>query len=182
MRAPGSRAIARTARASCRRGWARLLPRPTNARAALRDVPPRAVRRSLARRFGVRRCRRGLVTVLPAAPARPALLLGPFVGFQHRHALVVARAGEAIPPVGEARELAFEFAALAAQREEIPAGPITRMLDEPERTPARALQETRLQRPDLLDRRFEAARDGELFCLLLEHGVHRREQRRNRRF
>ncbi len=54
------------------------------------------------------------------------------------------------------------------------------MLEQRERPLARAAVEARLQRPDLLHRRGEAARDRELVGLLVEHVVHRREQRRRR--
>ena len=63
-------------------------------------------------------------------------------------------------------ELAFELAAPAAQVEEIVAGAKARMLEQPVRTLAGALLEARLQRPDLLDRRLEAARDRDLLRLL----------------
>ena len=76
--------------------------------------------------------------------------------------------------------VAFELAAPAAEIQEIPAGAKARMLEQPVRTLARALLEARLQRPDLLDRRLEAARYRDLLRLLGEHGVHRLEQRRNR--
>ena len=161
--------MANTARASCRRGWARLLPSPTKASVAL--TPPRA---------GVRRRDLAVLAALAPAAARAATRLRGLVRFQHRLALVGPGAGEAVPPVGEAGELALELAALAAQLEEIPARAVTRMLEQPVRALAGALLEARLQRPDFLDRRLEPARDRDLLRLLAQHLVHRVEQCRDR--
>ena len=87
---------------------------------------------------------------------------------------------EAIPPLGKRGKLAFHFAAGAAQPQEIVAGAEARMLEQTKRTLARALLETRLQCPGLLDGRLEAAWNRQPLGLLLEHPVHRIEQGRHR--
>ena len=48
-----------------------------------------------------------------------------------------------MPPIGKFGERAVELAALAAQLEEIPAGAVARVLEEPERPLAGALLEAR---------------------------------------
>ena len=157
--------MARTARASCRRGWARLLPRPTKASVRAFTRAEGSSRRRWRRRVRRRRprgaCARGRATA--------ALALRALVRLQHRLALVGPGVGEAVPPSGETRELAFELAAPAAQIQEVPAGAKARMLEQPVRALAGALLEARLQRPDLLDRRLEPARDRDLLRLLGEH-------------
>src|SRR5262249_14735524 len=53
-----------------------------------------------------------------------------------------------------------------------------RMLEQAKRALSRALLEARLHGPGLLDCRLETSRNGELLCLLFEHTLHRREERR----
>ena len=77
-------------------------------------------RPSLRRRLGIRRRMRVAVGPFAAAAARAALLFRSLVRTEHRFALGVGRVGEALPPLGEIGELAFEFAARAAQRRESP--------------------------------------------------------------
>src|SRR5581483_3075469 len=94
-----------------------------------------------------------------AAPARSAFALRRLVGLEHRRPVGFSCIGETIPPLRQIREGTLELAAPAAQIEEVPRRAVTRMLEQPERTLSGALLETRLQRPDLLDGGFEAARD-----------------------
>ena len=54
------------------------------------------------------------------------------------------------------------------------------MLEQAKRARAGALLETRLQRPDFFDRRFEAAWNGDPLGLPRQHAVHHFEQRRQR--
>src|SRR4029077_6204 len=97
---------------------------------------------------------------LGAAARRAAALAAcrRLVGPQHRVARRHIGILEARPPVDE---LLRHFAALAAQREEVVRGAKAGMLEQPVRPGPGALLEARLQRPDLLDRRLEAARDGD---------------------
>src|SRR5436305_15219933 len=127
----GSRPMARTARASCLRGWARLLPRPTKAVVigaplALRAVPPRqssvarlgaARRRScrLGRRIGRRRHDVSGGAALAPASSPAALALRSFLGLQHRLALGGPGIRETIPPRRAVRELPLERAASTAK-------------------------------------------------------------------
>ena len=84
---------------------------------------------------------------------------------------------EALPPVGKPSAFAFELAAVAAQTQEVVPCAEARMLEQPEGALSGSLLEARLQRPDLLDRRFEAAWDRQTSGLLFQHPIHRVEQR-----
>src|SRR5689334_5956035 len=132
-------------------------------------VPSRA-RRVVTRRAGRRRGLGGRAGLAPLAAAARALALRRLVGLQHRRARLVAGILEARPPVDER---GGRLAALRADRQEIIGGAKARMLEEAGGPRAGALLEARLQRPDLLDRRLEAARDRDTRSLGVEHLVHR---------
>ena len=75
----------------------------------------------------------------------------------------------------QVREFAFHFTAVAAQAKEVVSRTKTWMLQQAERSLSGALLEARLQRPDLLDRGFEASRNREPLRLLLQYLVRRFE-------
>src|SRR5436309_4191679 len=84
---------------------------------------------------------------------------------------------EAIPPLGKARQLGANFTAHTTQPKEIVTRTKAWVLEQPVGALTGALLKARLQRPCFFDRRFEAPRDRQAFGLLLEHAVHRFEQR-----
>src|SRR5499427_6403236 len=126
-------------------------------------------------RSSVRRQRRAR-TLAPAAPPPPLALAG-LRREQHARALGLARALEPLPPL---REIPGSLAARAAQQQEVvPRAEL--LVDEQREGPATAaLLEARLQRPDLLHHRGEAAWNRELVGLDVEHPVHGLEQGGNR--
>ncbi len=95
----------------------------------------------------------------PLAPAPALLLRRRLVGDQHALALVRARVAGSAPTI--ARLPAAHSADCRAQGEEVVRGAKARMLEQPVRALAAALQEARLQQPQLLHGRVEAARDRE---------------------
>src|SRR5205085_10882442 len=113
-----------------------------------------------------------------AAAAAPALLLRPRL-FAHQHALALVRTGvlEALPPL---RGFLRRVRRGGTQREEIIGGAEARVLQQPVGTLAAALEEPRLQQPQLLHRRVEAPRDRERLALLVERLVHGVVQRGDR--
>src|SRR5947207_13183866 len=113
--------------------------------------------------------------VLPSPAARaPAFLFRGFVRTQHVFALRSIGVLEVFPPVDE---LDRDLSAVSAQPEKVVGGPEARMLEKPEWALTRTLLEARLHRPGFLDHGFQPARNRESFGLLLEHAVHRYEQR-----
>src|SRR6185503_7163558 len=137
----------------CRRGCGRLRPRPTNARAGIA--------------LFVGCWRRPLAVDRPALAApRASALLRRFVGLKHRVARVLRCLLELRPPVYERHR---HFAAFTAQHEEIICGAKPRMLEEASGPDACTLLEARLQRPDLLDRRFESPRNCNALGLRAQH-------------
>src|SRR6266568_1842004 len=146
-----------------RRTWASGRPR-------FAPSPTKALTDGISGRRGVGR-RRG-------APPAPASAAAPLVARlrreQHGVALGFPRVLEFLPPL---RELRRHFAACGPQDEEIVSGAESFVHQEREGAAAAPLLEARLRRPDLLHDRGEAARDGELVGLDVEHRVHRLEQR-----
>ena len=164
--------VRRHARATACRGAARARQRPRELAARMGEVAAQADEGDASPSFGRRRRRpaRRRASPRPSRRLRPRprerrRFFGASSGLQHRFALVVARVLEARPPVDERlRHLARRS---AAQLEEIVGGAEPRVLEQPVRTRARPLLEARLQRPDLLDRRLEAARDRDPLGLAL---------------
>ena len=124
-----------------------------------RDGRHRVSSRPIRRRPVPRRARRRRhrSRVLAPAAARAAALLRRLVGLQHRLALV--RRVASWKRVHQSTSACGTSPDLAAQREEVVGGAKARVLEQAVRPRAGALLEARLQRPDLLDRRLEAARD-----------------------
>src|SRR5436309_1148532 len=137
-------------------------PRSTVCHRICRETA-RPSRVSSRRRIGGRQ--RAFAAAAPAA-ARLARLRR----HEHRLALGLACLLEFFPPL---REFLGRLAAAAPQHEEVESGPESLVPQEAEGTAAAPLLEARLQRPDLLHHGGEAARNGELVGLDVEHGVHR---------
>src|SRR5262249_693349 len=112
-----------------------------------------------------------------ATAAPPPLALAGLRCEQHPRALGLARALEPLPPLCELRG---SLTARAAQHQEVvPRAEL--LVDEQRERPAPApLLEARLQRPDLLHHRGEAAWNRQLVGLDVEHAVHGLEQGGNR--